>query len=153
MSDFRKRSERVVEVQGNSPEELATRLVRILGGIGGTAGEERNARTVVPIQAAGATLAEMLYALTDDALDAIESSPTQVLDAEIAQVMMAGDGVRAWGYLWFGTEPQAIASPSPSGPPVVTERPDGELSVRVILPVSDAPIGNGVSMTKAEDAR
>jgi hypothetical protein len=147
------RSERVVEVQGSSPEELATRLIRILCGIGGRTGEERNARTVVPIQAAGATLAEMLYALADDALDTIESSPTQVLDAEIAQVMMTGDGVRAWGYLWFGTEPPAIASPSPSGPPVVTERPDGELSARVTLAVSDAPVGNGVSMAKAEDAR
>lgn len=153
MGDSRKRFDRAVEVHGSAPEQLATNLVRALCEIDDVIGEERDSRTVVPVQATGATLAEMLHGLIGDVLDAVEASPTQVIDADISHVMMSGDGLRAWGYLWFGTERSSIAHSSLSGPPCVTELSNGELSASITLSRADEQVDDPAMPAVAQDCR
>lgn len=101
MTDLGNRHEHVIKARGDSPEEVANHLVQSLAGVLGTAGKDRDSASVVPVQASGATLDEMLEGLAGDLLEIVDSSPTLIVDAELSHVMMTADGFRAWGYVWF----------------------------------------------------
>lgn len=146
-------TEQLVEAHAGSPEALVAQVVESLCELLGAGGEERDSHTVVPIEATGATLEEMLHGLVADMLDNVGASSAQVVDAEISHVMTTQDGVRAWGYLWFGMDHPTNRSPSLAGPPRVTTLSSGELNVRMTLLVSDAPVDHGAAVAKAPSQR
>lgn len=104
MTQVENQSEIVVHAHGDSPESVSIQLVQSLLGNLGSDGGQRDSASVAPLQASGATLNEMLDALIRDFLETVNSSPTQIVDAELSHVMTTGEGLRAWGYVWLGNE-------------------------------------------------
>lgn len=153
MIDSRNRSEHVIHAHGSSPEKVANHLLQTLIELLGAAGEERDSAMVVPVQASGVTLEDLLESLVGDLLDIVDSSPTQVVDAELSHVMKTGDGLRAWGYVWFGKEASTDRSPSLKSPLELSTFENGELDVRVTLLVSVGLLGHGSDVVEVPDRR
>ncbi len=139
MTGLNSPTERTLEVRGNSAQQLASNLVQTLCEVVGVRGDEWDSRSVIPIQAEGPTHGEMLNALITSLLETVGSSSTQLVDAEISHVIDTDDGVRAWGYLWFGTTQSMEPYPSLSEPPTLTSLPTGEFSMRVTLVTGSEP--------------
>lgn len=153
MAESRHRREHVIHTHGGSPEEVANHLVQSLLELLRAASEGRDSAAVVPVQASGATLDEMLEGLVRDLLDIVDASPTRIVDAELSHVMKTGDGFRAWGYVWFGqTESTARALSLETGLDLSTLA-NGELDVRATLLESDRSPGSGSDAMEAPRRR
>lgn len=153
MAESRNRREHVIHAHGGSPEEVANRLMQSLLELLRAAGEGRDSAAVVPVQASGATLDEMLEGLVRDLLDIVDASPTRIVDAELSHVMKTGDGFRAWGYVWFGQAESTDRALSLESGLDLSTLANGELDVRVTLLESERSPGRGSDAVEAPRRR
>lgn len=143
MTDSVRRNERVLHAHGGSPEGVTNHLLQCLLELLGAADQERDSGSVVPVQASGATLDEMLKGLVEDFFDIVDSSPARATAAELSHVMKTGDGWRAWGYVWFGQEKSTGCVPSLTSPLEVVTAENGELDVRATVLEPERSPGHG----------
>ncbi len=89
--------------------------------------------SVVPFQAEGPSLAELVQRLLDDVLTAIIDSPTEMVDVELANVLETDKGLRAWGYLWFGSRSRDSTPFSIAVDPIPRATAAGDTEIRLIV--------------------
>lgn len=83
--------------------------------------------------------------LVTDFLEVANSAPTKVVDAELSHLMRTGDGLRAWGYVWLGTDESAGRSLELKERPVFSPLDSGELEVRMTILETDDRLGRAAS--------
>lgn len=133
----KKSSERIehpIRVCGRSPEHLVAHAVQLLLAVlGEPARGEGGAGSVVTFQASGGTMEVLLQSLAVDVLNSVEASSTGLADAEVSHVMKTDEGLRAWGYLRFGTEPSLDHRTRVGDGVSVATLPDGGFELRISL--------------------
>ena len=143
-----------ITVSGSDPLRFVESLVATLASL--TSDPDRpedgaNATSIVTFQAEANAISELVQGIADEVLATVADSPTNVAEIELANLLRADEGWRAWGYVRFGEVPRRGAPPRIAVEPSDTEA-DHPITVRLrVMPAAPASTGATGTSSSAGD--